>query len=148
ETAVARAQAKYPDIRFDQGDLLDVVKRPDVLAEPFDLVVASEVLYYLPTDDERREALAGLARLGTPSCLFYFSVIVTGASAGRRYFTHDGFAAMLSEQFTVIDNFPSVATFPRALTLLGKLLRSDQKQIALMSRWNASSRPERCRHAG
>lgn len=147
-TAIERAQTRYPHIRFHQGDLLDVVRRPDVLAIPFDLVVASEVLYYLPTDDERKEAVAGLSHLGTPSCLFYFSVIVTGASAGRRYFTHDGFASLLSEHFTVIDSFPSVASFPRALTLLGKLVRSSQKRVQLMGRWNAASRPEHCRHMG
>ncbi len=98
--------------------------------------------------EHTREAIAGLSRLGTPSCLFYFSVIVTGASAGRRYFTHDGFVSMLSEHFTVIDSFPSVASFPRALTLLGKLIRSDERRIQLMGRWNAASRPEHCRHAG
>ena len=146
--AIERAQIRYPDIRFEQGDLLDVVRRPDMLATPFDLVVASEVLYYLPTDQERKEAIAGLARLGTPSCLFYFSVIVTGESMGRRYFTHNEFVSMLSEHFTVIDSFPSVASFPRALTLLGKLIRSDARRIELMGRWNASTRPERCRHAG
>jgi predicted TPR repeat methyltransferase len=112
ENALARARQRYPHIEFRQGDLLDVVRRPEVVDGYFDLVVVAEVLYYLPTDAERREAIAGIARIGVPDCLYYFSVIVTGASASRRYFTHDEFVRMLSAEFQIIEHFPVGALFP------------------------------------
>lgn len=102
---------RYPHIEFRRGDLLDVVRQPEVIGTPFDLVVVAEVLYYLQFDVERREAIAGVARIGIPDCLYYFSVIVTGASAGRRYFTHDEFVGMLSEKFRIIEHFPTGVQF-------------------------------------
>jgi SAM-dependent methyltransferase len=112
ENALERARSQFPNIRFQQGELLDVIKDPEILQIPFDLISVSEVLYYFQTDEERRAALAGLAQIGVPACIYYFSVIVTGASKYRRYFTHQEFLTMLSQHFQVIDCFASVADLP------------------------------------
>lgn len=49
------------DIDSRQGDLLDVIRRPEITDAHFDLAVTAEVLYYLQTDAERREVIAGIA---------------------------------------------------------------------------------------
>lgn len=146
--ALERARTRYPHIDFRQGDLLDVVKRPDIAAIPFDFIAASEVLYYLQTDDERHAALVGLAELGAPSCLYYFSVIVTGSSKYRRYFTHDEFVRLVSEHFTIIDAFPSVADVPVMLSVLCRLLPSQKLSRELIKAWTITRKLDKCRHVG
>lgn len=148
ENALDRARARYHDIEFQQGDLLDVIARPEVAGTPFDFVSVSEVLYYLCTDEERIAAIAGLSRIGTPLCLFYFSVIVTGPTQHRRYFTHDEFLDLLSPHFNVIDTFTSVANVPRWLDVLRHVLPSEHTTLAVLKAWTAAQRPEDCRHLG
>lgn len=144
ENALVRARKRFPGTEFRQGDLLNVIRRPEVTSVPFDLIVVAEVLYYLQTDDERREALAGLARLGQASCVYYFSVIVTGSSSGRRYFTHDEFMRLLSDRFKVGEYFPVAVNLPRVVERLiravpfrGLRLSWQQKLIESLdsSRW-------------
>jgi predicted TPR repeat methyltransferase len=69
-TAIQRARARYLRAEFQQGDLTDVLANPELQGVPFDLVVAAEMLYYLPTDDVRMQALTGISRLGAPECLY------------------------------------------------------------------------------
>jgi SAM-dependent methyltransferase len=146
--AVERARSRFPHIRFQQGELLDVIKDPGIRQIPFDFISVSEVLYYFQTDEERRAALAGLAQIGTPACLYYFSVIVTGASKYRRYFTHDEFVTLLSERFHVIDCFASVADLPLFLRVLHHLAPSKRMRLELVRTWTVSRKPENCRHVG
>jgi SAM-dependent methyltransferase len=148
DNALERARTRYPHIEFRQGDLLDVIVRPDITSIPFDFVAVSEVLYYLQTDEERDQAFTGIARLGTPSCLFYFSVMVTGASKYRRYFTYDEFIERVSKHFNIIDTFPSVADMPKPLDLLRRLMVAEQARIAALRAWTATRKPERSRHLG
>lgn len=148
DNALERARARYPQIDFRQGDLLDVIARPDIASHPFDFVAVSEVLYYFQTDEEREQALAGIARLGTPSCLFYFSVLVTGASQHRRYFTYGEFIERISRHFNVIDTFPSVADMPKPLDLLRRLMVAEKARIAALRMWTATRKPEASRHLG
>jgi len=145
--AVERARVRFPLVRFEQGDLLDVVERSDLQATPFDLIVAAEVLYYLQTDVEREAAVAGLARLGTPQCVYYFSVIVTGSAGQRRYFTHEEFLALISRHFNVIDAFPSVARRPRTLDMALGFIRSPHSRAALLEAYTLTRAPEKCQHA-
>lgn len=99
--AIERAWTSFPGIDFRQGELLEVVALPEIRAMPFGLILVSEVLYYFQTDEERHAAVAGIAQLGVPSCVCYFSVIVTGASRKRRYLTHAEFVRLLSPHFNI-----------------------------------------------
>lgn len=146
--AIARAKLQFPHIHFQQGELLDVIKDAQIMQTPFDFISLSEVLYYFQTDEERRAALYGLARIGAPTCLYYFSVIVTGASRYRRYFTHDEFVEMLSEHFQIIDCFASVADLSRLMRTLRLLITSRRMRLDLIRAWTASRKPDACRHAG
>jgi SAM-dependent methyltransferase len=146
QTAVDRARARFPHIRFEQGDLLDVIHDPKIARIPFDFISVSEVLYYFQSEEERRAAVGGLARIGAPACLYYFSVLVTGASRYRRYFTHDGFIRMLSEHFQVVDFFPLVAE-PCVLPL-ARILPHPRLRAALRWALTVTRKPEHCKHVG
>ena len=146
--AVERARARFPSIDFQQGELFDVIVRPDVRATPFDFVVVSEVLYYLQTDEERRAAVSGIAELGTPECVYYFSVIVTGDSKYRRYFTTDEFVELLSERFNIIDEFMSVAATPIMIDAIMKLIPSRGARHRLLKSWTTSRDIGRSKHMG
>jgi hypothetical protein len=113
---------------------------------PFDFISVSEVLYYFQSEEERRAAVGGLARIGAPACLYYFSVLVTGASRYRRYFTHDGFIRMLSEHFQVVDVFPLVAE-PCVLPL-ARILPHPRLRAALRWALTVTRKPEHCKHVG
>ena len=147
ENALIRARQRYPGIEFRQGDIVDVVKRTEVTTAPFDLVVVTEVLYCLPTDEERREVIAGLANLGTDSCLFYFSVMVTGSGPRRRYFTHDEFLRMLSTHFRVLEHFP-LETLPRGADRILSVIPFSRSRMPLRQRLVESSDPSRWKHVG
>jgi SAM-dependent methyltransferase len=146
ENALQRARARYPHIAFRQGDILDVIEQPEVARTPFDFISAAEVLYYFQTDEERHAALSGLARIGVPACLYYFSVIVTGTNKYRRYFTHEEFVRMLSAHFNVIDWFPSIAVLPRMLAALRRILPHPATRHALTRTWITTRKPEDCKH--
>lgn len=148
ENALARARQRFPHIEFGQGDLLDVIRRPEVTGAPFDLVVTAEVLYYFQTDAERREAIAGIAELGVPSCLYYFSVIVIGASVGRRYFTHDEFARMLSEKLQIIEHFPSAVLFSPFVERVIHAMPFREARMSWQKRLIEKSDPLRWKHVG
>ena len=146
--AIERARSRFPGIDFRQGELLEVITRPDIRAIPFDLILASEVLYYLQTDEERLAAIAGIARLGAPACVYYFSVIVTGASKHRRYFTHDEFVRLLSAHFNIIDGFASVAEIPTALDLFLRLVPFRRTRKRILKAWTTSRETADSRHMG
>ncbi len=146
--AIERARLRFPGIDFSQGELLEVITRPDIRAIPFNLILVSEVLYYLQTDEERRAAIAGIAQLGAPACIYYFSVIVTGASKYRRYFTHDEFMGLLSVHFNVIDGFASVAEVPAALDIFLRLVPSRGTRRRFLRAWTTSRETAGSRHMG
>jgi SAM-dependent methyltransferase len=146
--AIERARSRFPGIDFRQGELLDVIIQPDIRAVPFDLILVSEVLYYLQTDEERLAAISGISRLGAPDCVYYFSVIVTGASKNRRYFTHDEFVRLLSAHFNVIDGFASVAEVPTALDLFLRLVPSRRARKRILKAWTVSRETADSRHMG
>ncbi len=146
--AIERARTRFPGIDFRQGELLDVIARPEIRAMPFDLILVSEVLYYLQTDEERHAAVSGIAQLGIPSCVYYFSVIVTGASKYRRYFTHEGFTRLLSTHFNIIDRFVSVAEFPLVFEFLLRLVPSHRIRQKLLKAWTATREISNSRHMG
>ncbi len=147
-TAVARARERFPHIEFQQGDLLDVLQLPQVMSEPYDFVCVAEMLYYLQTDEERHAAVAGLARIGAPNCLFFFSVIVTGSSKHRRYFAHDEFVKLLSEHFNVIASFPCLARETWSYRTLRQLSLTPALQRRFIRAWTALHAPEQAKHAG
>jgi hypothetical protein len=128
--------------------LLEVIQRPDVLAEPFDFISVAEMLYYLQTDEERREAVRGLAQLGVPNCLFFISVIVNSSTKYRRYFSHEECLALLSEHFVVIESFPSIAAHSEVFRLMRCLTPTRALRLRLTEAWTNLQAPERCRHAG
>lgn len=146
--AIERARTRFPGIDFGQGELLAVVALPEIRAMPFDLILVSEVLYYLQADEERHAAVAGIARLEAPSCVYYFSVIVTGASSKRRYFTHVEFVQLLSTHFNIIDRFVFVAEFPPVLGFLLRLVPSRRIRRKLLKAWTATREISDSRHMG
>lgn len=148
ENALSRARKRYPHIEFRQGELLDVIALPEIAGTPFDFISVSEVLYYFQTDEEREAAFGGLARLGSPSCVFYVSALVTGNSKYRRYFTHGEFLDKMSQYFNVIDVFPSVVDLGRPLKLMRNLLPSERMRLSALKAWTLSRTPEQCSHLG
>jgi len=86
---VESARTEHPDIEFCVGAL----PRLDFPAESFDLVVASEVLYYL--NPEQREAARGeIRRVLRGDGLLLFS-----SALGARYFTTHGALEYLMADF-------------------------------------------------
>jgi Nodulation protein S (NodS) len=77
-TAVTRAERRVPAARFYSGDFRTRPWKEAI--DRFDLVVACEVLYYLP-EAEVREAVATLSRLGR-------GCIVTFVSSAARRVAH------------------------------------------------------------
>lgn len=146
ENALTRARKQYPHIEFRQGELLDVIALPEIVDTPFDFISVSEVLYYFQTDEERAAAFAGLAKLGSPSCVFYVSALVTGASKYRRYFTHDEFLERMSEHFNVVDVFPSVVDLGRPLKVVRNLLPSERLRLSALKAWTLSRATGQCSH--
>jgi 2-polyprenyl-3-methyl-5-hydroxy-6-metoxy-1,4-benzoquinol methylase len=147
-TAIQRARTRYPRVEFRQGDLMDVLANPEVLRAPFDLIVAAEVLYYLPTDEERMQALTGISLLGAPDCLYFFSVIVSGSSAGRRYFTHDGFLQMLAKDFQVIEHFPCAVQVSPVVDRVIHAMPFRTPRLSWRRRIISTSEPTRWKHVG
>lgn len=82
----------YPDIEFREATLPDL---PFGDAE-FDLIVASEVLYYL-TPSAQEQALQALARVLKPG-----GYLLVGAALGGAYFTPEGARALLERQFELV----------------------------------------------
>ena len=148
ERALQRAKNRFPHIEFVQGDLLHLLRDPDVLAKPFDFVSVAEMLYYLQTDEERVSAVNGLAALGVPKCLFFFSVIVSGNSKHRRYFSHSEMLELLSTRFVVIESFPCLARESLGLRVLSHIPTNRATRVKLVKSWTALQMPEKCKHAG
>lgn len=147
ETALERARSRYPHIDFQQGELLEVLARADIVSTPFDFISVAEVLYYFQTDGEREAVLAGLARIGTPACLYYFSVLL-GTSKYRRYFTFDEFIRNVTAHFNVIDVFPTVVDIPLAMDVVRRMLPSRSVRISMLRNWTATRKAENSRHLG
>lgn len=143
-----RAQERFPHIDFRQGELLDVCRDPSVRAEPWDLVVAAEVLYYLQTDEERIAALDAIAALGVDDCLYYFTVIVTGGGGARRYFTHDSFLSMLAKRFEVTGIVPLAAHIARPVDRAIRLIPFRGARLRMRDRVVGRSDPSRWKHVG
>lgn len=148
DKAIERARSSFPHVRFGVGDLLDVIKLPEVVAAPFDFISVAETLYYLQTDSERQEAVAGLARLGAPSCLFFVSVIVNSPSKYRRYFTHNEIVALLEAHFVVIESFPCLAQDSLCLRLVKHCAPTRDLRMRLTELWTSLQAPEHCKHSG
>ncbi len=146
ETALARARERFPAIEFKQGELLEVISRPEVQDVPYDLILACEVLYYLKTDEERREAIHGISKLGTSDCLFNFSVIVSGQVGAKRYFTHSEFLGMLAERFHVLEHFPCDANLHPLVNRILARLPFRKLRIAVRKKLVALSSPSRWKH--
>ncbi len=145
--AIERAQARFPHIEFRQGEIREVPRRPDIVTLPFDFVSVAEVLYYLQRDEDRADAVEAIHGLGLSHCLFFFSVLVTGSSKHRRYFTRDSFLELVNPRFNVVDCFPFVANRP--IWLEGALrVLPDRAGIAALSHWTRSRDLDNCKHVG
>lgn len=87
-----RGREAYPCIEFRAAALPDL---PFGEAE-FDLVVASEVLYYL-TPEAQTEAIDAFARITRPE-----GYLLVGSALGGAYFSPDGIQALLAPNFEVL----------------------------------------------
>ena len=143
DIALNRARHRFPHIEFRQGDIFEVIQRPDVLAEPFDFISVAEMLFYTQTDEKRREAVRGLAQLGAPNCLFFISVVVNSSTKHRR-FSHEKCLALLSEHFRVIESFPSIAAQSEVFRLMQFLTPTRSLRLRLIEAWTKLHEPKGC----
>lgn len=148
DIALGRARKRYPGIDFRQGDLLDLLVRPEIQAEHFDFVSVSDTLYYLQTDAERKMAVHGLAQLGTANCLFYVSVIINSTSKHRRYFTHEEMLALVAPYFQVIETFPVYAEESLLHRIAQRCLPTAQQRFRLARAVTQTTPLSKCKHAG
>lgn len=91
EDAIDEARASYPSIEF-MTDMLPSLSFP---ANSFDLVVASEVLYYLG-EDERERAMAEIERVLRPQGFLFFT-----SRLGGRYFSVKSAEALLTTRLRI-----------------------------------------------
>ncbi len=89
DSVIAKARMRYPHHRFEVGELMDM----DFPDNSFDLVVASEVLYYL-SDEMRVRWLEEISRLLEPKGTLLFTSVL-----GNRYFTRENVRSYFSERF-------------------------------------------------
>jgi 2-polyprenyl-3-methyl-5-hydroxy-6-metoxy-1,4-benzoquinol methylase len=146
--AIDRARQRFPHINFLQGDIVEVHHRPEIASTAFDFISVMDVLYYLDPGEERTRTLACLSQIGTPECLYFFSIIGTGPNRNRAYFTFAEFVRMLSEHFNVIDCFPWEVKPTRSLKWMSSLLRNRNLRRRLLDMWTNSRDPETCKSAG
>jgi SAM-dependent methyltransferase len=148
EKAIGRARTRYSHIQFAQGDLIEFLERTEEDHAAYDFVSISEVLYYYQRTEDRRRALARLAAIGVPTCLYYFAAIVQQGDGPRRYFGIDELTAMVSERFAIIDCFPSVVEMPRFLDLLGRYTLRRTGRVKLREMYAATREPNQCQAVG
>lgn len=86
---LAAGRTRFPDIEFREG-ALPATDFPD---SSVDLVIASEVLYYL-TPEARQRAVAEIARILRPNGRLLFT-----AALGEAYFSPSEARALLAERF-------------------------------------------------
>ena len=91
EPAIELARFRYPDTEFEVG----VLPGLRFSSEVFDLVVASEVLYYLD-DEGQHKAVTEIARVLKQNGLFLFSSVL-----GEVYFTVASARKLLSNTFEI-----------------------------------------------
>lgn len=132
ETAIERARKRgLPNVDFFPLDM----RETGTLAGPYDLVLCSECLYYIPTDEGRASVLDDVHKLMTDDGLLIFSSIVVGPKEHRRYFTFDEAKALLDRRFRVVAAVPNLVrleTKPlrvKAMKLLGKLVPSWRRDL-------------------
>lgn len=90
---LANGRKRFPDIDFREGALPAV----DFTDNSFDLVIASEVLYYL-TDPARKEAVAEIRRVLRKGGFFLFT-----AALGSSYFTPESARELVGSELTLVD---------------------------------------------
>lgn len=88
---VAEAAARYPEVTFHQDSLPDLEK----ITETFDLIIASEVLYYM-ADEERTLAIQRLYQLLKPRGYLFIS-----STIAPHTFTVDSLTELASPNFQV-----------------------------------------------
>jgi SAM-dependent methyltransferase len=87
-----RGRQAYPAIEFGEAVLPDL----PVGGAEFDLVVASEVLYYL-TPEAQRQAIGTFARVLRPG-----GYLLVGSALGGAYFTPETIKALLADEFEIV----------------------------------------------
>lgn len=90
--AVACAMKSFPALDFRVSALPAL----DFPAEGFDVVVASEVLYYL-NENDRQETLRGISRVLKPGGYLLFT-----SRLGERYFSVESGKNMIEEYFSIL----------------------------------------------
>ncbi|WGF89389.1 class I SAM-dependent DNA methyltransferase [Marinivivus vitaminiproducens] len=133
ETAVGRAKARgIANANFFAMDMRDV----DMLESRYDLVLCSEVLYYLTEDADRRAMFAKIRKVMQPTGVFLLSVIIVGQTDWRRYFTYEEGLSLLREHFRVVTAMPNAvrrdartSTTEKALRAIGRIIPSMQQNI-------------------
>jgi SAM-dependent methyltransferase len=123
EGALQLAASQFPQLRFRASSLPNLPYE----GECFDLIVASEVLYYLTADDQRACLRQIAARLPAGGHL----LLTTRLGAG--YFTAEQAAGLLAERFEIIDRetlrtglYQTLTRPWQAVTAVDSALRNDR----------------------
>lgn len=93
EKAIHRAKMLYENVTFESGDAF----KNYTTDSKFDFISCFEALYYPSSNHDRKSALKNLMRLGNLDATYAFSVVTTGESKYRKYFTKTEFTEMLNE---------------------------------------------------
>ena len=131
EGVIEKARAKYPKWEFEVGQLMDVSRE----SESFDLIIASEVLYYLEPE-VRQQWLVEIRRLLRPGGMLLFA-----SALGGRYFSIESAKLLLSEHFEIgtikVEYYKlyHLITSPlQQIRILGMYLRSGEEPGSASSR--------------
>jgi trans-aconitate methyltransferase len=137
EIAIHRAAKRYPHIKFETADILDLSRFPE---GAFDFVSCLELLYYLKPE-QQTAAIAQLKRLGTANSTYLFSVVTKRLPENIKanYHTTESAMALLSAHFKIKDMFAvTLATrlpyWRRALVSLKLDSKTAQRKKYLFSR--------------
>ena len=93
--AIERGRERFPFIEFHRGSLADPAAALPV-AESFDTIIVSDVLYYLP-ERQRRTALAWVREHLAPGGLAFLA----GWSPGGRYLTVEEFRNLIDREVAI-----------------------------------------------
>ncbi len=118
--AINRAKEKYPNIKFYNGNPFLDFK----IDGKFEFISCFEGIYYVPTTQERKNALKILYEMGTKKSTYAFSVVTNGSSNESDYFDKKFFLDLLSENYNVLKvvNLTGEYNLPIHLTIIQKIL--------------------------
>jgi len=128
EKAINRAQYKYPNIKFYQGDILDL---RTYTRESFDFISCLETIYYIKDEEKKERAIKDIIDLGQDNCIYLFSVVTIGENKYGKYFTYKQALDLFSKYFNVVNTFPVSLKINLIVRVLLKINKKISERILL-----------------